>query len=293
MSSNIIIGKVAKEINNDYLTYNEMNENFDIIDKNPDKKLCFDFSRTSFLQGNMVVYLDLLKRYHYQKNGISHLIDYPSKIKELLERNGYIEREIECIDNRKTTISFSRHYFSETKIDKFCEYILSEMLNHYRMNFVTIGLKEKILESVLELFNNVTQHTTAEFLSTCGQFFPNTKKLIFSMGNLGETFYDKISSKINRGEYDNCIEWALGFSNSTKIESGGLGLYTLNEFLKFNEGQIQIISGEDFFTKQFKHNMKKDIVRKLKLDYNFPGTIVTLIIDLKQNLIYSDADISL
>lgn len=292
MSSEIILGKVSKEINNDYSTYNKMNENFDIIDKNPDKKLCFDFSKTTFLQGNMVVYLDLLKRYHFLKNGTSHLIEYPPRIKDLLERNGYIKKEIECKDNRKTTISFSRHYFEETNIDKFCEYIITELTGHCRMNFVTISLKEKILESVLELFNNVTQHTTAKFLSTCGQFFPKTKKLIFSIGNLGETFSDKISSKVDIEGYDNCIEWALGFSNSTKTESGGLGLYTLNEFLKLNAGQIQIISGKDFFTKQFK-NKSGSIMKNFKLDYSFPGTIVTLIIDLNQNLIYSNTNISI
>lgn len=290
IEKNIILGVVSKEINNDYYTYNEMVKNFYIIDKNPNRILCFDFSKTSFLQGNMVVFLDLLKKYHYQKNGESRLIDYPPRIKELLERNGYIEREIQCEDNRKTTITFSRHYFKYTNIDIFCNYIIKEMIEHYRMNFVTRGLKDKILESVLELFNNVTQHTTAEFLSTCGQFFPNTKKLIFSIGNLGETFYEKISSKINTIGHCECIDWALKFSNSTKFESGGLGLYTLNEFLKLNNGQIQIISGRAFYTKQFKYINDKgnEVVKKEILDYNFPGTIVTLIIDLKQNLVYND-----
>lgn len=291
MNKDVISAKVSRKINNDYFTYNMMNENFYLIDNNPDKVLCFDFSKTSFLQGNMVVYLDLLKRYHFQKNGISRLIDYPPHIKELLERNGYIEKEIECEDNRKTTITFSRHYFYQTNIDNFCNYIINEMIEHYRMNFVYESLKDKILESALELFNNVIQHTSAEFLSTCGQFFPNTKKLIFSIGNLGETFYNKISSKMNIGNECDCIDWALGFSNSTKSESGGLGLYTLNEFLKLNNGQIQIISGKAFYTKHFKYVDGKEIevVKKSTLDYNFPGTIVTLVIDLKQQLVYEDS----
>lgn len=149
------------------------------------------------------------------------------------------------------------------------------------MDNINTGLKDKIQESIIELYMNIIQHADTEFVSTCGQFFPRSKKLIFSIGNLGNTFFDKISTKIGISESCDCIEWALEKSNSTKDVPGGIGLYTFREFVRANRGQIQIVSDRGFY-EEFYHKEKGIVIKKRLLEHKFPGTIVTLMINLEE-----------
>lgn len=273
-----------KEMNNNHKTYNEIISFFDLIDA----ENCshdFDYSKISFIQGNLVVLLDLITRYHFEKNGKSYYYDFQPKIKELLERNGYLKREIEMDDNRKTTIAFTRHYFQENDEDLFAEYISNELIKNKRMPILDEALSEKIRESILEVFMNVNQHTPAKFVSTCGQIFPKKNVLIFSIGNLTSSFFDVISSKYPEKDSIECIEWALEYSNTTKSEDemGGIGLHTLRHFIMNNEGILQIISDTGYYEEIFRDN--KRVIKKEKLKSKMPGTIITLIINLDKNFV--------
>lgn len=269
-----------------------MVENFTLIKNNPGKCFVFNFEKVNFFQGNMAVLLDLLKRYSFQNDGTSYLSGCKDHITELFKRNEffktYTEKEVKIEDQRKTTINFQRHYLEEENSEKFYEYIDNKFLNHYRLDGISEVLKEKIQESIIELYTNIIQHGESEFVATCGQFFPKSKKLIFSIGNLGNTFYEKISKKTGILQEAECIEWALEESNSTKDVPGGIGLYTFSEFIKSNRGQIQIISGRGFYEEFYLDEDEKFIKNKKKLSHKFPGTIVTLIINLDQNIILEE-----
>lgn len=269
-----------------------MVENFSLIKNNSNTAFIFNFEKVNFLQGNMVVLLDLLKRYHFKNNGISYLVGCKDHITELFERNRffelYTEKEMKIEDKRQTTINFQRHSLEEENSEKFYGYIENKFLNHYRLDGISGVLKEKIQESIIELYTNIIQHGESEFVSTCGQFFPKNKKLIFSIGNLGNTFFEKISKKTGIIQESECIEWALEESNSTKDIPGGIGLYTFREFIKSNRGHIQIISGKGFYEEFYSEQIQDFKKNKKKLSYKLPGTIVTLIINLNQNLILEE-----
>lgn len=261
-----------------------MIKNFELIKLNPEVKFLFNFENVNFFQGNMVVLLDLIKRYHYTNNGKSYMTGCKEDIKELLERNKFFEKEVQIEDPRKTTINFRRHYLNtEENSERFYMYVENVFLKHYRLEGISIKLKEKIQESIIEIYTNIIQHGGSEFVSTCGQFFPKNQKLIFSIGNLGNTFLEKISIKINIDKDCDCIEWALQKSNSTKDTPGGIGLYTFREFVKANKGHIQIISGEGFYEEFYSEEKEEFIINKKILPNKLPGTIVTLIINLNQD----------
>lgn len=251
----------------------------------------------------MVVFLDMIKRYHFEKLGQSTFSGFNDEIKNLLCRNRYLNNSPEKLvseeeilqDRKKTTVQFARHEIKriekeeeEKTTEKFCDYMLTEVISHYRFDGVSEIIKNKILECTTELCANVIQHTNSSFISTCGQFFPVSRKFIFSMSNLGETFYDNINSFIKKNDDIDCIKWALKNSHTTKTTSGGLGLYTLFRFMHKIEGKIQIISGKGFYEAAFyskNGDIKKREVMK-NLTYKIPGTIITIIIDLKKKIHY-------
>lgn len=290
-NSEMLSGIISKEIRNKLETYNEMNKNFRLIDENPKITFEYDYGYVNFMQGNMVVLLDLIKRYHFTKNGISKFKNQPDNIKKILQATRYIKEDYTDTDRKgDTNISFQRHYFSdEDSEEKWCSYVNDDFLGHYRMENISRALRDKLQEVIFELYTNVIQHGDSEFISTCGQFYPQEKKLIVSIGNLGESFYSKISKLKGIKDYCECIEWALEESNTTKTSSGGLGLYTFREFVKMNKGHIQIVSDYGFYEELYDKEKKEFIIKKEKMREKFPGTIVTLIIylDERSKLVYS------
>lgn len=81
---------------------------------------------------------------------------------------------------------------------------------------------------------------------------------------------------------DNTLKWAILPGNSTKMEyaPGGLGFSTLLEFLKQNRGSFILISDNEVYEIQ----SGKERFKKLSLA--FPGTIVTITINLKDEHFY-------
>ena len=72
---------------------------------------------------------------------------------------------------------------------------------------------------------------------------------------------------------------------------GGAGLSILEAFIKVNSGKIQIISDFGFFERNFSKSRLKSEVKENML-YRFPGTIITLEINLDDNtyILAGDAD---
>lgn len=79
----------------------------------------------------------------------------------------------------------------------------------------------------------------------------------------------------------NAISWAVKPENSTKkTNSGGIGLSLMHDFIFFNNGKFQIVSGNEFW----ELNAKKERYSILKAA--FPGTIVNIEIDQNDNNFY-------
>lgn len=75
---------------------------------------------------------------------------------------------------------------------------------------------------------------------------------------------------------DSCIAWAVEPEHSTKkTNSGGIGLSLMHDFIYYNNGKFQIISGNEFWELNAKN------IECAKLDVFFPGTIVN--IEINQN----------
>lgn len=106
----------------------------------------------------------------------------------------------------------------------------------------------------------------------------------FTIVNLGTTIGENVEKYLrglNKQLPQNNITWAVKSGNSTKIEvSGGLGLSLMQEFIYYNEGKYQIVSGNEFW------ELNNRSVGEEKFNESFPGTIINIEIDQNDTSFY-------
>ena len=146
--------------------------------------------------------------------------------------------------------------------------------------------KNCIIDNLLEMFNNVIDHANSNYVYVCGQFFPHSGNLTFSIVDIGRTILENVElymTENNMKKPDNSLQWAILPGHSTKTEQapGGLGFSTLLYFLKKNRGEFILISGNEAY--ELNKNNKD---RFNRIEKFFPGTIVTVTINLKDEQAY-------
>ena len=96
------------------------------------------------------------------------------------------------------------------------------------------------------------------------------------MVDLGVGFLPAINVKTNgtvNNSYD-AILWALIKRNTTKTNSpGGLGLSDLYRFLKDSNGNLQIITGDTFWS----IDLEQTLLKKFSFPNPFVGSILNLV----------------
>ena len=101
---------------------------------------------------------------------------------------------------------------------------------------------------IFEIIENAKTHSKTDFIYTCGQFFPKKKILAFTITDIGIGFKNNISQFFNRELSSiDAIRWVIKEYHTTKNIPGGIGFSILKEFISFNKGKIQIISGDGFY----------------------------------------------
>lgn len=195
------------------------------------------------------------------------------------------------IDSNNTTIRFQKLKSTDGKY--FKNYVINELIEGHSSDLpkMTLGVKERIIEAIYEIYVNAQIHSQTNFIYTCGQFFPSNNKIEFTIVDTGIGFKDKINKRFNRKLTSNqAIQWAVQDKKTTKIDiSGGIGLAVLKEFITVNKGKMQIISKEGFY--QYDENGES--VRTFIGE--FPGTIVNLQFrtdDINNYLLKSELDIN-
>lgn len=174
-------------------------------------------------------------------------------------------------------------------IKEFAKYFKDNVLLRKAMPTLSEGLRDKILENILEIFGNAPMHGGCNKVFSCGQIFPQKNLLKFTIANTGHTIKENVidfyAHELNKNDYpEETISWATAENNSTKKivngKSGGLGLYYLKQFIKKNGGSINICSSDEFW------EYIKDKETTNFLSDIFCGTIVTIEIRTDDTNIY-------
>jgi hypothetical protein len=194
------------------------------------------------------------------------------QIEQILLKNDFLTYygKQRLVDTNHTTIKFQKLKPTDGKY--FKTYVIEELVGRDELPEMSKGVKEKMVESIYEIFVNAQIHSETNFIYTCGQFFPNKNKIEFTVVDTGIGFRNKVNQRFNANlSATQAIVWAVQDKKTTKQGiSGGIGLAILKEFIEKNKGKMQIISDDGFY--QFDRN---GVITK-QFNGKFPGTVVNL-----------------
>ncbi len=257
-------------INNEFASYQQL---INLFENHKDKRFnTISISLTNWFAANMCSalggILDLLQ------NNLNEIkFEYlDSSIETILKKNNFLSYygHLQMLDNHRTTIQYLKLKPTDGKY--FKDYIFNELLARNEMPNMSKAVKDAIAEGIYEIYVNAQMHSQTKTIFTCGQFFPNKNKIEFTITDVGVGFKNKVNNRFNsKLNAAQAIKWAVQDKNTTKIDTpGGIGLAKLTEFLKTNEGKLQIISNEGFY--QFGNDGEKTG----SFIGEFPGTVVNL-----------------
>ncbi len=173
-------------------------------------------------------------------------------------------------DKYHTTIPFQK--LKQTDGTYFKEYIFNQLLNRDEMPHMSKAARDSIAEAIYEIFVNAQMHSQTNSIFVCGQFFPNKDKIEFTITDVGKGFKSSVNNHFNSNLTSvQAIKWAVQDRHTTKKDTpGGIGLARLSEFIKLNQGKMQIVSYDGFYEYTAEHEKSSSFIGE------FPGTVVNL-----------------
>jgi len=243
-----------------------------------------DMSQSYWFDADMCAPLGaILYRIGHRLNTVQ-LQNIAPNVEKILSKNAFLSNygRLTIPDTWGTTIPYQRF---DVKDDRyFAAYIEGEFVNRDEMPKMSGGLLKKFRESVFEIFSNAVGHSGTELgIFSCGQFFPMRKRLDFAVADLGIGIRENVKENVGLDlAADAAIDWATRDRNTTKRGSipGGLGLKLLREFIKLNNGRIQIVSDSGYWV------FSNGSVERSRLPYTFPGTVVSIEINTSDTQSY-------
>ncbi|MHB9027044.1 MAG: ATP-binding protein [Armatimonadota bacterium] len=204
-------------------------------------------------------------------------------IEHVLARNGFLSAygRSKLPDHFGTAIPYQRF---EVKDERAFAAYVEQGFSGMSLPAMTPGLQKKFRESIHEIFSNAVLHSQTRLgIFACGQFFPNDHRLDFSIADLGIGIRANVTRKLGSAMSDiDAIGWAVEHRNTTKTGAipGGLGLKLLRDFIKVNQGRMEIVSARGYWMQH------KDQVTLQELEAPFPGTVVNIEIDMADQTSY-------
>lgn len=254
-------------------------------------EITLDFNGVNFIASNLFSVLGCIFFEYAQRNPGNQSIyisGIKQPIKNIIQKNGFcVHLGLDKLpDVHNTVIPYK--YFPVNKIEEYERYLTLNLFTgkvSEILPVMTPQVSDDIRDSLLELFKNVADHTTSEYVFTCGQYFPKSFKLYFTIVDMGETITYNVNKYHTMNllkQPDNPLKWAMENGNSTSLSEKprGIGLSIIRKFITSNKGDFYIFSNYDSFElRQAKERFKK-------LSYPFPGTAVTIGFNLQENAIY-------
>jgi len=232
-----------------------------------------NMKHTSWLDANMCAPFGAILYKASRSLNTVRLTNINSDVKKILSKNGFLSNygiPIEH-DTYGTTIEYKR--FDPKDERYFTDYIERKLVGK-GMPKMSEALSKKFRESIFEIFNNAVIHSKTEMgIFSCGQFFPKKHRLDFCIADLGIGIGQNIKERKNLElTDDDAILWALEGANTTKVGKipGGLGLKLLQEFIRMNQGRIQIVSCKGYW------ELTNNVVTTKLFQSSFPGTVVNI-----------------
>lgn len=239
-------------------------------------KIVVDFSTCTLFDGNLAAIMgavfDVLVAEGYQ---IFLKPPLNERVKQSLGMNHFFDSWNLEIGYQDKENYVRYRSFEVDAVQEFKEYINNELLNKQKFPSHTENAGRFIVDNIYEIYANATMHGDAHKVSCCGEYDTANHVLHMTIVDCGRTIEENVNEhKRQLGECvisaDEAIKWAFIEGNTTKSDTGGLGLSQLKEFIRMNKGSLDIISGNGWVY------MNGEIEETHLLKTSFPGTIVNL-----------------
>ena len=260
-----------------------------IVNQNLSKEddLIVDFSRCSTLNGNLSAALGALldKSLPLVKNVF---ITRPMNktVNRTLARNHFFRAwQVETqIEEKENYVEYGK-FRSDISAFQFKRYIQEGLINKQKFPQHTNLAGERIVESIFEIYVNAATHGDTDFVYSCGEYISDKHILEMTIVDCGRTIPGNVNDYLARKKLNGigdceAIEWAFISGNTTKSQTGGLGLAIIKEFIELNQGSIQVVSGFGFI------EYREGSVERASLQIPFPGTIVNMKFNFDDNKKY-------
>ncbi|MFN8284545.1 MAG: hypothetical protein U0U67_15085 [Chitinophagales bacterium] len=246
-----------------------------------------DFYDCEWIDANLCALLEaVIYKLHREQNiTFSTDFDFLEKRFDVFFRNGFVKDGTEHEDTQKSTLPTQS--FETTDSSGYCKYVNEHLMCHRGMPKLTDDLLNRIKDDLLEIFSNTHLHAYYNYeddkrypFFVGGQYYPTLQQLKFTMVDLGGGFLPRIQIA-TANKIDNnldAIKWAIA-GNSTKFAiektTGGTGLSSILEYCKANNGIIDIITGNAYWSTEFEKTMLFKDGRTI--ENPFFGTTINLI----------------
>lgn len=275
------------DIQNSYRSHNQLCELADTLLSTSATNITVDLTNINFIASNLFSVLGCIFSEYTGKDKRRKILFKGTRhsIMDVMQRNGFCQhfgiKKIPDIYN--TVIPYKN--FGVNEIEEYERYLTLNLFTRRDLPQMTRAVSDAIRDSLLELFKNVKDHTTSQYIYTCGQYFPKSYLLYFTIVDIGETIpYNVSTFHFNQDLTipENSLEWAISEGNTTLISNGprGIGLSLIKNFVLMNNGSLFIVSERDTYEIS---NQKE---RYKKLGFAFPGTFVTVGFNLHDNASY-------
>ena len=275
---------LPSKIENNEIGFNFFASLYEDLKKQGDREIVVDFSTCFLFEGNLAAIMgaifDVLAA-----DGHQIFLKPPlnKTVKKSLGRNHFFNAwNLETgVQDKENYVEY--HSFEIDAIQTFKEYINRELLNKQRFPSHTEQAGKYIVDNICEIYVNATMHGNAHRVTCCGEYDTTKHILHMTIVDCGRTIEENVNEHINKlGKKnisaDEAILWAFIEGNTTKSNTGGLGLAQLKDFIRMNKGSLDIISGKGWVL------LKGEKEETHLLRTAFPGTIVNL------NLNFDDKD---
>jgi hypothetical protein len=210
-----------------------------------------DLSNLVWIDANLSALFEAILYRLFQKNRLTFDIDVET-VKQrfpILLRNGFLSYLHPLPDQAGTTVPIGT--FQPAEVVEFATYIDDRLLSHPSLRLGNERMYN-IRKHFLELFANIELHAQTSLpIFACGQYYPKSYKLKFTLVDLGIGYLPPIQS-FTKGAIKSsstAITWALADHNTTKVATtpGGLGLKELLSYCQEDAGELHISTGDAYW----------------------------------------------
>lgn len=278
--------KIPKQLNTTIPRYELLTDYYHWAKIDDSEDIIFDFSETESFSHDMYALLGALCHdLIYNQSKKINFKDLNAKMINIIGKNNFGKhlglKTIKVDASEGPIIKYQDFNADVEGLIEFEKYISLDIFHKFNISYLTTDQKCIFIDNLLEIFNNVIDHTQSEKVYVCGNFNAKDSKLHLTLVNIGQTIKDNVAQYFGQHNIvtpHHHLEWAIKLGNSTKVTEapGGLGMNILNEYIKQNNGEMRVYSDDEYMDFQYATNKCRLSTTKT----SFPGVIVSVTINL-------------